>query len=119
MTTRAIHSVLLASALAAASPALLAQQAPAPGAQDGALPAAGAAAQSDMTEAEVRRVDRSANKVTLRHGPIKSLDMPAMTMVFHAADPSLLDKVKAGDKVRFSARQDGGTYVVTDLQPAQ
>jgi Cu(I)/Ag(I) efflux system protein CusF len=69
------------------------------------------------TEAEVRKVDKSAGKVTLKHGEIKNLDMPPMTMVFTAKDPALLDKVKAGDKVMFSAEKQGGQYVVTAIEP--
>lgn len=75
-----------------------------------------AAAAADMAEGEVRRVDHAGRKITLRHGEIKSLDMPPMTMVFQVSDPALLDKVAAGDKVRFRADQSGGNYRVTDLQ---
>jgi len=121
---RHVHSFLAAVVLAATGTGALAQQ---PAASDhsahhgSAAPATRAPTEAtgEMAEGEVRRVDKSANKVTLRHGPIKSLDMPAMTMVFLAADPKLLDGVKPGDKVRFAARQDGGSYIVTDLQPAQ
>ena len=60
--------------------------------------------------------DKAGRKITLRHGEIKSLDMPPMTMVFQVSDPALLDKVSAGDKVRFRADQSGGNYRVTDLQ---
>ena len=77
-----------------------------------------AAANTDMTEGEVRKVDKSAGKITLKHGAIKNLDMPPMTMVFQVADPKLLDKVQAGDKVRFVAESIGGKFTVTDLQPA-
>lgn len=83
-------------------------------AQGTAKPAA-----ADMTEAEVRKVDKENRKVTLKHGPIKNLDMPGMTMVFQVSDPALLDKVKAGDKVRFAASGEGGKYTVTDIQPAR
>ena len=70
----------------------------------------------DMAEAEVRKVDRDARKVTLKHGPIKSLDMPPMTMVFQIKDVSLLDKLVAGEKIRFSAEQQQGAYVVTAVE---
>jgi Cu(I)/Ag(I) efflux system protein CusF len=85
-----------------------------------AVPAIHASQPADdaLTEAEVRKVDKGAGKITLRHGAIRSLDMPPMTMVFQAADPALLDKVKAGDKVRFAARQEAGAYVVIALEPA-
>ena len=78
--------------------------------------AAAPAASADMAEGEVRRVDKASRKITLRHGEIKNLDMPPMTMVFQVIDASLLDKVAAGDKVRFRADQDGGNYRVIDLQ---
>lgn len=71
----------------------------------------------DMAEAEIRKVDRDARKVTLKHGPIKNLDMPPMTMVFQVSDPALLGKVKAGDKVRFTAIQVNGAYTVTSIEP--
>jgi Cu/Ag efflux protein CusF len=73
-------------------------------------------AQAEPSEGEVRKVDQGAGKITLRHGPIRNLDMPPMTMVFTARDPALLDKVKAGDKVKFSAEQDGGTYLLTAIE---
>jgi Cu(I)/Ag(I) efflux system protein CusF len=74
---------------------------------------------ADMADAEVRKVDKDAAKVTLKHGEIKSLDMPPMTMIFTAKDKALLDKVKAGDKVRFQAANEGGKLVVTAIDVAQ
>lgn len=68
------------------------------------------------TDAEVRKVDVEAEKVTLRHGPIANLDMPPMTMVFRVADPAMLQKVKVGDKVRFKADKVGGQITVIELQ---
>lgn len=79
----------------------------------------GAAASADFTEGEVRKVDKAAGKITLRHGEIKSLEMPAMTMVFVAAKPEMLDEVKAGDKVQFRATNQGGAFTVTEIQPAK
>jgi Cu/Ag efflux protein CusF len=75
-----------------------------------------AASAADMTDAEVRKVDADTSKITLKHGEIKSLEMPPMTMVFNVKDKSLLDKVKAGDKVKFKAVNEGGKFTVTDLQ---
>jgi Cu/Ag efflux protein CusF len=77
------------------------------------------AAASEMTEGEVRKVDKDAGKLTLRHADIKSLDMPAMTMVFQVTERALLDKVKVGDKVRFRAEKAGGAYVVTAIEAAK
>lgn len=79
--------------------------------------AASASAADTMTEGEVRKVDLAAGKVTLRHGEIKPLDMPAMTMVFQARDKRLLEELKPGDKVRFQAAHEGGVFLVTDIQP--
>jgi Cu(I)/Ag(I) efflux system periplasmic protein CusF len=78
-------------------------------------PAAGAAASGGMTDGEVRKVDMDGGKLTLKHAEIKSLDMPAMTMVFVVKDKSLLEKVKAGDKIKFKAVNDGGKYTVTEI----
>ncbi len=70
----------------------------------------------DASDAEVRKVDKAASKITLKHGEIKNLDMPPMTMVFAVRDKALLDTVKPGDKVKFVAIKDGGTYTVTEIQ---
>lgn len=78
--------------------------------------AAQAAAPKDMAEAEVRKVDKDAKKVTLKHGPIKNLDMPGMTMVFQVRDPALLDKLIAGEKIKFTAEQMQGAFVVTSVE---
>jgi len=84
----------------------------------GAATSMGVLAQA-MADGEVRKVDKDNRKITLKHGEIKDLDMPAMTMVFQVADVSMLDKVKAGDKVLFKATKDGGKYTVTAIQPAK
>jgi uncharacterized cupredoxin-like copper-binding protein/Cu/Ag efflux protein CusF len=71
---------------------------------------------SDMADGEVRKVDRDAKKITLKHGELKALDMPPMTMVFQVGDPALLDSVKVGDKVKFKAEKIGGAFVVTAIE---
>lgn len=76
------------------------------------------AASSDMAEGEIRKVDLGSKKITIKHGEIKHLDMPGMTMVFQVKDPALLEKAKAGDKIRFKAEKSGGAMVVTEIQPA-
>lgn len=73
----------------------------------------------EMTDGEVRRVDKEAGKVTLKHADIKSLDMPAMTMVFVVKDKVVLEKLKVGDKIKFRAINDAGKYTVTEVQTAQ
>ena len=78
-----------------------------------------AQAAGPMTDGEVRKVDMDAKKITIRHGAIENLGMPPMTMVFQVKDPALLDKAKAGDKVKFLAEKTGGAYTVTQIEPAK
>ena len=84
-----------------------------------ALPFAVFAQATKLTEGEVRKVDIAAGKVTLKHGPIENLGMPGMTMVFRATNPAMLDKLKAGDKVRFAADKAGDDYTVSRIEPAR
>ena len=105
----------IALALAIAAPAM-AQ--PKPDASS-APPPASAAPGADMSDGEVRKIDKSAAKLTLRHGEIKNLDMPSMTMVFRVKDAKLLDKLTPGDKVRFAAEMIDGQLVVTRIAPAK
>jgi Cu(I)/Ag(I) efflux system protein CusF len=70
-----------------------------------------------MTDGEVRKVDQGTGKVTIKHGDIKHLDMPGMTMVFTAKNKSVLNNIKPGDKVKFMAVTEGGKFFVTDIQP--
>ena len=79
----------------------------------------GAAMSTAITEpvdATVKKVDKAAGKVTLAHGPLKNLGMPAMTMTFKAKDAAVLAALKEGDKVRFVAEQSGGDYLATKLE---
>jgi len=82
-----------------------------------ALLVAGAAWANDA-DGEVRRIDKAQAKITLKHGEIKSIDMPPMTMVFRVKDPKWLDGLAVGDKVKFSAAKENGQYVVTGLTKA-
>jgi Cu/Ag efflux protein CusF len=72
-----------------------------------------------FADGEIRRVDKEAKKLTIKHGPIPNLNMDAMTMVFQVKDPAMLDQVKAGDKVRFQADKIGGQYTVTRIEAAK
>jgi Cu(I)/Ag(I) efflux system protein CusF len=74
---------------------------------------------ASMTEGEVRKIDKEAKKITLKHGDIKNLDMPGMTMVFQVKEAALLDKVKAGDNVMFTAEKADGAIVVTAIESAK
>ena len=78
-----------------------------------------AAKAGELSEGEVRKVDVEARKITLKHGPLKNLDMPGMTMAFQVADPALLGKVKVGDKVRFVAANPGGRLTITQIETAK
>lgn len=82
------------------------------------LMASAAQAQAADTLGEVRKVDVAAAKVTLKHGEIKNLDMPPMTMTYRVKDKALLNGVNTGDKVLFTAEKIDGQYVVTTLKPA-
>ncbi|MGH8673285.1 MAG: copper-binding protein [Burkholderiales bacterium] len=72
-----------------------------------------------LTDGEIRKVDKDAQKITIKHGPIPRLDMPAMTMVFQVKDPALLEQVKTGDKVKFEAQKLGGAFTVTKIEQAK
>jgi Cu/Ag efflux protein CusF len=110
MKAPAILAALLIAASAA--PSVHAQAAAAP---DVSAPTTTPTA-SPMSDGEVRKIDKEQGKLTLRHGPIQNLDMPGMTMVFKVADPKMLDTVKEGDKVRFSADRIDGALTVTAIE---
>ena len=82
---------------------------------------AAATTKSDLplADGEIRKVDLESKKITIKHGEIKNLDMPGMTMVFQVKALALLDKIKVGDKVKFSAEKLAGAIVVTDIQLAK
>ena len=102
---------VLAAVLFTFSAGAFAQTSPPPASQT-----AGAAAASATTAGEVRKVDKEAGKITIRHQPLVNLGMPAMTMVFRAADPKFLDQVKEGDKVSFVADKVNGAFTVTSIE---
>ncbi|KWT68535.1 MULTISPECIES: copper-binding protein [unclassified Variovorax] len=104
------------AALAFASPAS-AQPASSPAAPSASVAPSSAA--GELADGEVRKVDKEGKKLTLRHGPLKNLDMPAMTMVFQVREEAMLDKVQAGDKVRFQAEKIDGKFTVTKLEAAR
>lgn len=73
-------------------------------------------AQAQPVDGEVKKIDQNAGKITLKHGPIQNLDMPAMQMVFRVADPALLQKLQVGDKVTFEADKIGGHFTVIAIE---
>ena len=84
-----------------------------------AVPAPVALAQSDMIDGQVTKIDESVGKITIKHGPIKKLDMDeGMTMVFRVQDPAMLKGLKAGDKVQFEPDRVNGQFTVIKIQKA-
>jgi Cu(I)/Ag(I) efflux system periplasmic protein CusF len=111
-----MKAVVVASLLAALSAPTLAQQ---KAEEHAGHHSAASAPAADLTEGEVRKVDKDTRKLTIRHGEIKHLDMPPMTMVFQVKDAAMLEQVKAGDKIRFRVEKSDSGFVVTALQPAR
>lgn len=76
-------------------------------------------AQQEMTDGQVTKIDEPADKITLKHGPIKHLDMDDMTMVFRVKEKAMLKTVKVGDKVKFRAERVNGQLTVTQMTKAK
>jgi Cu(I)/Ag(I) efflux system periplasmic protein CusF len=115
---KTVHNFLVAAAIGSLAAFAVVAQAQTPSGHDHHAAAAKPAA-AEMSEGEVRKVDKEGKKITLKHGPLKNLDMPPMTMVFQATDAAMLDKLKVGDKVRFVAANRGGKFTVTEIQPVK
>lgn len=77
----------------------------------------GMSATPGMTDGEIRKIDKETGKITIKHGEIKHMDMPPMSMVFNVKDKAMLDKVQVGEKIQFIVVQDAGKMVVTDIKP--
>lgn len=88
-----------------------------PGKMQGADNMQGMAA--GMSQGVIRKVDKSGKKITIKHGPLLNLDMPAMTMVFKVTEPAMLDQMKAGAKVNFVAERVEGVLTITKVEAAQ
>lgn len=91
-------------------------------AHEGAMDMSGPASADSaamLSDGVVKKVDRAQGKLTIKHGPLENLGMPAMTMIFRATDPALLDRVKAGDKVKFRAEQVNGVLSVSEIEPVR
>jgi Cu/Ag efflux protein CusF len=71
---------------------------------------------AELTDGEIKKVDKDAAKLTIKHGELKALDMMPMTMVFKVQDKAMLTRVVAGDKVRFSAEKINGALTVTAME---
>jgi len=72
-----------------------------------------------LTDGEIRKVSKETQKITIKHGPMPNLDMPAMTMVFRVRDPAMLEQVKPGEKVKFEAEKLGGALTITKIETAK
>jgi len=105
-----LWAIVLSVSFPLAAPAVEAHHEP----KTAVSPAAG-----QLSEGEVRKVDKDAKKITIKHGPLQNLDMPPMTMVFRVTDAALLEQVKAGDKVKFAAEKTGGQYTVIQIEIAK
>ncbi|MGF6651848.1 Cu/Ag efflux protein CusF [Paraburkholderia youngii] len=114
MMKKAIASFFLGCAVAVSATALAAGDAGNMNMASGAQQVAEAT--NTMSHGEVKKVDTSAGKLTIKHGPLKNLDMEAMTMVFKVKDPAMLSQVKVGDKIDFVAEEIDGALTVTKLQ---
>ena len=75
-----------------------------------------ATAQTPPVDGQVVKIDQAAGKITLKHGPIKNLDMDEMTMVFRVKDPEMLKTVRVGDSVRFEADRINGAITITRME---
>lgn len=95
-----VIAAMTASALLGAAPAAIAQELP-------------------LVAGEIKKVDADAGKMTIRHDPIPNLDMDSMTMVFKAKDAEMLDTVKPGDRVQFSAERVNGQITVTRIKKSK
>ena len=112
--------ILVPVVMLLAATTVQAQQAP-QGGEHASHPvhATASAPKAPLSTGEVRKVDVAQAKVTLRHGPLANLEMPAMTMVFTVADKKLLYGIQQGDKVRFTAEKHNGVFLVTAIERAQ
>jgi Cu/Ag efflux protein CusF len=77
-----------------------------------------APASATLATGEIKKIDKSGGKITIKHGPIENLGMSNMTMIFRVKEPALLDKVKAGDKIKFAAEKLNGALTVTRIETA-
>ncbi|MDR7097188.1 copper-binding protein [Hydrogenophaga laconesensis] len=116
--TQTVAQLLAAAALSLSLPAM-AQMTMDHSKMGMAQATTGTAPAPGLTDGEVRKIDKENGKITIKHGEIKHMDMPPMTMVFNAKDKAMLDKVQVGEKIQFIVIQDAGKMVVTDIQPGK
>ena len=110
MNTTIVPSLLICAALLAATPLLAASD------HSGQRRSAATGA---LVDGEVRKVDKAAGRVTIAHGPLPNLNMPAMTMVFKVSNAAWLEQLKPGDRIRFAAEDVKGALTVVRWQPSR
>lgn len=111
-----LSTLVMSAGLALAASNAPAQMQMADHAQHMAMPAASQEDANALADGEVKKVDKATGKLTVQHGPLTNLGMPGMTMAFKVQDPSMLDQVKAGDKVRLRVDRVNGALTVTKLE---
>lgn len=75
--------------------------------------------ETKLTEGSIKKIDKLGGKLTIAHGPIEDIGMPAMTMVFRVSEPSALEQVKVGDRIRFAVEKVGDSLMITTIEQAQ
>ncbi len=114
---KTISKILVGLIVAAGIPAL-ATAAGHDHATEAATKAADTTVVLPQSDGEIKKVDKEAGKITIKHGRLANLDMPAMTMVFKVKDLAMLEQVKAGDKVKFTVEKINGAFTITALRAA-
>lgn len=82
-------------------------------------PATATATAAALSEGEIKKVDRQARRITIKHGPLANLNMPPMTMAFKVSDDSQIDSLNTGDRIKFVAGRQGAAYVVSRVERMQ
>lgn len=116
---KTLSKIMLGLAVAAAIPLVASART-----HDHSTPAAttkpaGTPAATPQSDGEIKKVDKDAGKITVKHGPLANLDMGPMTMLFRVKDPAMLEQVKAGDKVKMTVEKLNGALTITALQVAK
>ena len=113
------HLAILASFLPLAAVPLAAQAADEHAGHGNHSPAAMQSTEGSFVDGVVKKIDKAGGKVTVSHGPLTNLNMPAMTMVFRVKNTAWLDGMKPEGKIRFVADYVGGTLTIVKLDGAQ
>lgn len=114
-----MKALITASLIAFSSLGAVSAQAASDHAGHGMASPSAASTEMQMIDAQVKKVDKAAGKVTLSHGPLTNLNMPAMTMVLKVSNAAWLDQMKTGDKIRFMAENVNGAITVVHFDPVK